>query len=762
MPTHSSNEEQLWLIPVAGQFRREPVAVVAVGRRTPRVLSYSVPPVLRDKVTIGSIVRVPVGRRGSSADGVCVDVVESEWDQTRPAIQAVHSIAPLLTRELAELGLWVADYYACPPGRVFEAMIPVAMRTPRMRTVVYVRRAAGELMRPLSEKRAALLAALQSGPQERRALLRRAACGPGVLASLRRLGVVAIEARREPAAPRPAPDEAPRVVHAHCAEDDLVLTPAQEAALASVHEAVRARQFGVHLLFGVPGSGKTEVYVRAIRAALAAGRQAILLVPEIVLATQLVERLATRFERVAVLHSRLAAATRQRSLRAIADGAIDVVIGTRTAVFAPLRRLGLIVVDEEQDGSYKSLSAPYVHARDVAIKRGQIERVPVVLGSATPALETWYNAQHAPHFHLARLPERVPGAAWPEVRVVPSTGAEADARTAGLSPALVEELRKTLAAGAQTILLHNRRGYAVGLRCVRCRTTVRCERCAGPLVYHAADEQLKCHRCAKRRPAPKRCPDETCGAPVERVGFGIQRIEEELRRVLPAARLLRLDRDTLKRRADYAEALRRVQDHEVDVLLGTQLVAKGLDFAGIRLVGVIDADAPLWLPDFRSAERVFQLVAQVVGRAGRRAGDSLALVQAADVTAPCVAHAARMDFETFAAEELAGRRTAFLPPFSRLVRFVLADDRPRQARDAATALETTLRELAGRVSPYILVDAATRCLVARTRERLRWQVIVRTPRDDSTQTLLRAATAAKALWPRVRRFTIDVDPIDLL
>lgn len=762
MSSHSSNEEQLWLIPAAGQLRREPVARVAVGRRIPRVLSYAVPDALRTQITIGSIVRVPVGQRKLSADGVCVDVVEHEWDQTRPAIQVVHPVAPLLTRELAELGLWVADYYACPPGRVFEAMIPVALRTPRTRTVVYVRRAGGELTRPARGKRAAVLAALAVGPQERRGLLRRVACGPGVLTSLRRLGVVALDQRQEPAESRRAPDDEPRVQHARCPEDDFALTAAQDAALATVRAALLARQFGVHLLFGVPGSGKTEVYVRAIRAAVAAERQAILLVPEIVLATQLVERLATRFERVAVLHSRLAATARQRNLRAIADGAIDVVIGTRTAVFAPLRRLGLIVVDEEQDGSYKSLAAPYVHARDVAIKRGQIEGVPVVLGSATPALETWHNAQHAPHFHLARLPERVPGAVWPEVRVVPSVGAEADARTAGLSGALVDELRKTLAAGAQAILLHNRRGYAVGLRCLRCRTMVRCERCGGPLVYHAADEQLKCHRCALRRPAPRRCPDETCGGAVERVGFGIQRIEEELRRVLPAARLLRLDRDTLKKRADYAEALRRVQDREVDILLGTQLVAKGLDFAGIRLVGVIDADAPLWLPDFRSAERVFQLVMQVVGRAGRRAGESLALVQAADVTATCIAYAARMDFESFAAEELAGRRAAFLPPFSRLVRFVLADERPRQAREAAMALAETLRELAGRVNPHIRVDAATRCLVARARERLRWQLIVRTPRDDSTQTLLRAAAAAKALWPPVRRFTLDVDPVDLL
>ncbi|MCK4341356.1 MAG: primosomal protein N' [Phycisphaerae bacterium] len=550
-----------------------------------------------------------------------------------------------------------------------------------------------------------------------------------------------------------------------CAEDRFELTAGQQSALGRIRAARDGQDvFRVFLLFGVPGSGKTEVYIRTMRAVIHAGRQAILLIPEIALATQVVERLSRRFERVAVLHSQLSARMRHDTLAAIAAGKVDVVIGTRTAVFAPCPRLGLLVVDEEQESSFKNLAAPYYHARDVAIKRGQLEGVPVVLGSATPALETWYNAQHRPHFELVRLPERVPGAKLPRVSLVVSSDREGRQAAMILSPELHDQLAQTLADGQQAIILHNRRGYAVYLRCASCGLMVSCLRCGCHLVYHQyrTERVMKCHRCGARAAVPPRCLDDTCGGRLERTGRAIQHLEEVLRRSFPKARLLRLDSDTMRRRDDYRHALAGFEAGEADIMLGTQMVAKGLDFPRVRLVGVIEADAMLSLPDFRAGERVFQLIVQVVGRAGRREGTSLALVQTAARPAPAIRHALRMDYETFAGGELEQRQRLFYPPLARLVRLICADSRAGRAREAAEHLAEVLRDRATRIHAGLRVDAAEPCIVPRLREMLRYQVLVRGPRAACVHTLLHEIAAEKLPRPAVQRFTIDVDPVDLL
>jgi primosomal protein N' (replication factor Y) len=386
----------------------------------------------------------------------------------------------------------------------------------------------------------------------------------------------------------------------------------------------------------------------------------------------------------------------------------------------------------------------------------------VLLGSATPALETWHNVQQRPHFRLIHLAERVPGARLPDVRLV-ETGAREEGPARGpLSAELQEELGAVLAAGQQAILLHNRRGYAVYLGCVKCGLLVRCQRCGAHLVAHQAEKVLKCHRCAARTALPTRCLDSTCGGRLKQSGLAIQRLEEELRAAFPQARLLRLDSDTMRRREDYQAALRRFESGEADLLLGTQMVAKGLDFPRVRLVGVIEADAALSLPDFRAAERVFQLIVQVVGRAGRRAGPSLALVQTAEDPPKVITHALHMDYDTFAAEELELRRRLWYPPATRLVRLVLADPRPRRARDEAERIATALRAHAGRVHAGLRVDPPEPCVAKRRGELLRYQILVRAPHGASVQRLLNETGRAKELAPRVRRFMIDVDPVDWL
>ncbi len=757
--------EQLWLLGTEGQPRRGLIAEVAIRVRTSRLYHYAVPEPLADDVRPGVLVRVPYGRAGQTREGWCVGVTCGNWDQTHKPVEGVVIGNVLLGQALLELGLWVSEYYACSPGQTFDALVPAVLRKPRMRKVRYVRATGHSEERPRSKQQQALLDLLGEGEMRRDVALQAAGVGPSSLQTLRKRGLIEEFMREEPRAP--TPDSCAAVTGQTTGqpseEDAFALTAGQQTALEAINgAAAEPGEFKVFLMFGVPGSGKTEAYVRAIRRVIASDRQAIMLVPEIALATQVVERLARRFERVAVLHSRLKASVRERTLRAIAAGAIDVVIGTRTAVFAPCPRLGLLVVDEEQETSFKSLARPLFHARDVAIKRGQIERIPVVLGSATPALETWTNARNLPHFELLRLPERVPGAQLPTVKLVEMGRRELGQTSDLLSPALVRRLRETLTAGQQAILLHNRRGYAVYLRCEACGLPVTCERCGAHMVYHRADNRMKCHRCGAWSAVPGRCLDDSCGGRLRRAGLGVQRLEQELERMFPTARLQRLDSDTMRRREDYAAALGRFAAGQADILLGTQMVAKGLDFPRVTLVGMLEADAMLWLPDFRAAESAFQLIVQVVGRAGRREGESLALVQVENVMLPAVRAAVAIDYEAFAEVELGVRQRLFDPPFSRLIRFICADAQASKARAGTAGLADRLRTLASRIHAGIRVDDAEACVIPRLREMTRYHVLVRAPRGVDLRPLLRLAEQEKALSPRVKRFTVDVDPIEML
>lgn len=738
-----------------GEGRRGWVAEVALRRRTYSLRAYAIDESQRELARPGALVRVPVGRRDRLADGWIARVSEQDWDQTRPPLASIAPANWPLSDALVELALWLADYYHAPPGKVFQTILPAYARP---RRITFVRACAPHPENPVRPRDQAILAELSAGPLARKALLARAVDKPETLRRLVRAGLVELFTLDEP--PLTAQEAPADLAPAH--EDDFALTAGQQAAVDAIDASLETPAFSVSLLFGIPGSGKTEVYVRAIRRAIQLGRQAILLVPEIALTTQVTQRLARRFGRVAVLHSRLSASARREALRRISAGAVDVIIGTRTAVFAPCSRLGLLVVDEEQEHSYKSLGTPFYHARDVAIKRGQLERIPVILGSATPSLETWRNVQTLAHFRTLRLPERAPGATLPRVEIVDTSTRGLGERAGVLSSELLARLRETLAAGRQAILLHNRRGYAASVRCERCGLQVVCERCGARLVFHRATGQVRCHRCGLRATAPAQCLDSTCGGPLKLTGMAIQRLEEELLREIPTARLLRLDRDRVRKLADYESALTRFEQQQADVLLGTQMVAKGLDFPNVGLVGVIDADAALRAPDFRAAETFFQLVAQVVGRAGRRDADSLAVIQSADARHPVLLEAAEMRYERFASNELALRAELRLPPVVRLARFVCADPSRTRAREAADGLVKRLREIAGRLHAGLLVDDAGECVIPRVRELFRYEALVRAPQPGLVQKLLNSAESAKALRVPAQRLTLDVDPVDLL
>ena len=766
-----ATNQQLWLTSGEGTPATMWVVEVALPGRQRAPRTYAVPDKLHARLRPGGKVVLPKARGAGTIEGFCVTVSQRAWDQTLPVVLDVDPAEPLLDAPLLDLATWMSQHYFCSLHNTIAIMAPVDARQPAPKTTTVLELLAQDVSTTaLTPKQGRLVEVLQVGPLPRVKALAEAGVTAAVLKNLIRDGVVQTSEQpiSAPSLSSVTEPDAPPCA----AEDKYLLTNAQQAAVHAIDAAAQDDALRVLLLFGVPGSGKTEVYVRAIRALNAHGKQAIIVVPEIALATQLVDRLAKRFSRAIVLHSGLTNKARTTALWRIKRGECDVVIGTRSAVFAPCPDLGLIVVDEEQESSLKNLAAPFFHARDVAIKRAQLLKIPVVLGSATPALETWYNSENLPHYQRLELNERVPGAQLPQAKPVAHSTRDAEYGGALLSSPLAHELQRVLADGAQAIILHNRRGYAPSLRCETCGQALRCPRCDAALVYHRGErdvetgqpkQHLKCHQCGfTTTELPRECPDRSCGGTLRQSGSAIQRLWDEIRRRYPNARLLRLDSDTMKRRADYVAALESFEARQADVMIGTQMVAKGLDFPGVRLVGVIDADAGLAIPDFRASERVFQLLMQVVGRAGRQAGESLALVQADNPDAPAVRCALAMDYRKFAAHELRSRERYHQPPFTRLARLVLADERPGKARQAAQQLAAKLAELATEVHPALRVEPSEACVIPRLREMLRYQVLIHGPREGGLHKLLERAESERVLWPAVRRMTIDIEPLDLL
>ncbi|MBK8267010.1 MAG: primosomal protein N' [Planctomycetes bacterium] len=553
------------------------------------------------------------------------------------------------------------------------------------------------------------------------------------------------------------------IAHKPHPEPTFELNEDQRAAVDQLDACLEKSEFSVQVLFGVTGSGKTEVYISAIRKAIAMGRQAIMLVPEIALTTQTVRRLQQRFSRVATIHSSMSASQRSRTWAAVASGEIPVVIGTRSAVFAPCPRLGLIIVDEEAEPSYKSQSAPRYHTRDAAVKRGQIEGIPVVLGSATPSLETWLNVQRRRHYRLLRLPRRVRGLAMPAMHLV-DMNEEHRARPGVhmLSRAMERGLEETLSRGEQSVVLLNRRGYASYLHCAKCRQVLSCPHCSVRMVFHASTKQAHCHYCMRTLLVPQRCQNLGCDGTMVKFGLGTQRVEEEIGRRFPSSRVRRIDSDIMQTSADYADLLGAFERKEFDVLVGTQMVAKGLDFPFVSFVGVVSADTAMGLDDFRSEERKFQLVLQVAGRSGRaETGGSVVVQTFAADTAP-IQHAVKGDFEGFARQELDRRKAMGLPPWTRMIRMILADGHVTKVRRAAEGLAERARELLAKQQIAVEIMEPKAASIARIRDLYRFDVLMIFQTADA---LMRAIAVMKdegLLRPRVKSMAVDVDPVSLL
>jgi primosomal protein N' (replication factor Y) len=547
----------------------------------------------------------------------------------------------------------------------------------------------------------------------------------------------------------------------------LELNADQQAALAAILAVLESGQHGTLLIHGVTGSGKTEVYIQAIQEVLRYGRQAIILVPEISLTPQTEQRFRSRFGQVAVLHSHLTDSERHRHWERIASGKVQVVVGARSAIFAPTPNLGLIILDEEHESSFKQDSAPRYHARDVALERARMERIPLVLGTATPSLESWARAMTPPadpalpHYQLLSMPRRVFDRPLPAVATV-DLRVEFQNRTSrgAISRQLQKAMEVSLNEGGQVILLLNRRGYSTHIQCPACGMVLRCLHCDIALTHHLQSQIALCHYCDFQQAAPERCPE--CSFPGIRYGgFGTQKLEAEVKARFPNERCLRMDTDTMQKPGSHERALSAFHEGEVRILLGTQMIAKGLDFPNVTLVGVINADTALHFPDFRAAERTFQLVTQVAGRTGRGEKGGRVLVQTFNPDHPAIQAATRHDYARFADVELPERREMSYPPFGSMVRLVVRG--PVEAPTNAFA-----RQLAELVSAEaVALELTARVLgpapapIAKLRGNHRYQIQVQATDGTALREAVRRATA-NLKPPDDVQWIADVDPLDML
>ncbi len=733
-----------------------------------KLLHYHVPETLAASIGVGSLVRVPVGpalRLGIVGElGAPKDF---PLHRLKLVAQVVHPF-PALPPDLLGLARWMAGYYACGLDSIIETMLPAAVRHGtglKQEKLLAVARKLDPAELAALAQRAPQQAKLyrfleqQFRPQQKSLVLQRLGLTAAVVAGLVKRELVREETRR---VERVAYDD--QVEHGELvASQPHVLNPEQAAAVAALDAEIAADRFGVTLLHGITGSGKTEVYLRAIDTALKAGGGVVFLVPEVALTPQTVARLRSRLEAIApghrcvVWHSHLSEGERLDGWLALATGEAKLVVGARSAIFAPVQDLRLIVVDEEHEPAYKQDETPRYHGRDVAVMRAKLNRAVCLLGSATPSLESFANAQ-AGKYRLLELRERVDSRRLPHIGIVDLRIEAMKQRSLpALSRPLVDAMHARLERREQTILFINRRGYSSAMLCTKCGHTEECVHCSITLTYHRADETLRCHLCGVQQPAPLRCPQ--CGAPEIRWrGLGTQRVEEAVRRMVPKARIERMDTDTMSKKNRFREVLAQFRAGKIDILIGTQMIGKGLDFPNVTLVGLVDADISMHVPDFRANERTFQLLVQVAGRAGRgdRAGE--VVVQTFTPQAEAIQFSRHADYAGFAAAELKMRKDFNYPPYRHLIHHLFRGPNPDKLKFFAEQWAKQVEQaLGGRVE----LRGPSPSPIEKIKDEYRWQLWYFT--HSVTQVVPVLMRLREAFhWPDDLTQVLDVDPMNLM
>ena len=767
------------------------IARVSLEIALRKEFDYLIPAELAGQVDVGSRVQVPFGPR--KILGVVTAVAEESGQAKLKPILKVIGAQTLVTAKVLKLARWIGEYYCCAPETALKSVLPEAVRKEdaswRERLIVRALPVSGELPKLAKRQQE-----VWNIVEERREILltelvELAQTTAGTVRKLEDRGLVTITSEIS--------ERDPYAREMILASLPLTLNPAQAVALEKIKLAMAARlpaatsapaAPATFLLHGVTGSGKTEIYLQAIAHALEQGNGAIVLVPEISLTPQTVERFKARFSSgklqtlVAVLHSHLSAGERHDEWHKIRQGRARIVIGARSAIFAPVEPLGLIIVDEEHEHTYKQEEAPRYHARDVAVMRGRMEQAVVVLGSATPSLESYYNCQRG-KFGLLELPERVDDQKMPHVRVVDMRQSVRDGKGPPLfSPQLKEAITQRLERKEQTILFLNRRGYATSLQCPKCGFVANCPQCSVSLTYHRTDQKLACHICGHMEKVPLVCPVPTCKNPAIRfAGTGTQKVEDILGKLFPQARVKRMDADTMKRKDDYRRVLGDFRVGKIDILLGTQMIAKGLHFPNVTLVGIIYADMALHQPDFRAGERTFQLLTQVSGRAGRGDVEGEVFVQAFTPFHPSIQFSRRHDFLGFYEQELEFREQLQYPPFTRVALLTLKGRNEAKVKFSAEHLKRELEatvqspkskaknSLTATGSPSLDLGLGTLDLILsgpapapllRAENFYRYQIMLRTRTMSSLSRELAKVLQRLAL-PEDVSLVVDIDPVSL-
>jgi primosomal protein N' (replication factor Y) (superfamily II helicase) len=752
------------------------IARVSLEIALRKEFDYSIPPGLIGQIEIGTRVQAPFGAR--KIFGTVTALAEESAHANLKPILRIVGTQTLVTPKILKLARWIGDYYCCAPEIALKSVLPEVVRKKEegWKKQLFVRALpmTGEFPKLPKRQREVWNIIEERREMPLAEMLELAETTAATIRKLEDRGVVEITSEiseRDPYAREHILPTQP-----------LFLNKAQAAALEKIKAAMDKpaqdskdnisepstinHQPSTFLLHGVTGSGKTEIYLQAIAHALEQGKGAIVLVPEISLTPQTVERFKARFSSgklqtlVAVLHSHLSAGERHDEWHKIRQGRARIVIGARSAIFAPVDPVGLIIVDEEHEQTYKQEEAPRYHARDVAIMRGQMENAVVLLGSATPSLESYHNAKKG-KYALLDLPERVDDQKMPRVRVVDMR--QAATREKGnliFSPQLKEAIHQRLERQEQTILFLNRRGWATALQCPLCGYVATCPNCSVSMTFHRMEQKLVCHICGEIQKVPMICPNDKCRNPAIRFsGIGTQRVEETLAKLFPQARMRRMDSDTMKRKDDYRKTLGDFRAGKIDILVGTQMIAKGLHFPNVTLVGIIHADSALHQPDFRAGERTFQLLTQVSGRAGRGDVEGEVFVQAFTPFHPAIQYARRHDFVGFYEQEIEFREQLKYPPAARVALLTLKGRNEDKVKFSAEYLKRELEKVLGDFKDLILAGPAPAPLL-KAESFYRHQIMLRTRAMSKLSQTLAKIIPFHAL-PEDVTLSVDIDPVNL-
>lgn len=755
-------------------------ADIVFDRPLDHAYTYAVPEHLLAKIGVGKRVEVPFGKGGKGTAGFCVrvtDVAPTSGYELKTVTRVLDDDA-IVDDHVMKLTRWMADYYLCGWGQVLHAVVPAGVRdNAGTRVASFVEVLPKEkLPNPLPSVTPQQKAALDKLKKENRPLevlqlARLAKCTTGVVAGLIKKGLVRkFSERIETPAASPGAETLDDAQEGDPPRVEIALNADQLRVWEQLKVALETGGYHPFLLHGVTGSGKTEVYLRAIEEVVRQGKEVIVLVPEISLTPQTLSRFKGRCGNLAVLHSHLTDAERGGYWRRVATGHVQVVVGARSAVFAPTRKLGLIVIDEEHENSFKQESTPRYHARDVAVMRARLEGIPILMGSATPSLESWANCERG-NYTVLSMPNRVESRPLPAVKLIDLRHEpKPPGKHYAIGPTLENAMRATLKDKGQIILLLNRRGFSTHVHCEACGHVAQCAHCDLAMTFHRTKNSLMCHYCGFETAPYQKCP--ACAQPAMRYqGLGTEKLQVEIEEKFPGSVCQRMDSDTMSKPGSHQRVLDAFRNGLIQILVGTQMIAKGLDFPNVTLVGVVNADVGLHLPDFRSAERTFQLLAQVAGRAGRGERGGHVLVQTFTPDHPCITLASHHNYAEFAKLELVHRKLHKYPPFERMARLIVRSEKEDAACAFADVLATAFKEAMKRAqasggrkpaesSPVRLLGPAE-CPVFRLNNFYRFHFQLQSDNSATLHEVLRNVLAL-AKPPSGVEFQVDIDPYSML